>query len=172
MATVEQLAQALAEARQHLGESQRLATEAQRAGVQMTTTSTGQVDPRDEQVPNLLRSRHRVERMVPHLRVCGSRGESRSSDGRCIHWIGRDPFVELPPEMKFSAKQLYYLLVNTVRGKALILFRSAEKHHGIAAWKRIKTSPTQLDGIQQCSWESCNLLVGTLEVRQTRFWTN
>ena len=40
--------------------------------------------------------------------------------------------------MKFSAKQLYYLLVNTVRGKALTLVRSAEKHHGIAAWRRIK----------------------------------
>ena len=41
--------------------------------------------------------------------------------------------------MKLSAKQLYYLLVNTVRGKALTLVRSAEKHHGLAAWKRIKT---------------------------------
>ena len=44
MATVEQLAQALAEVRQQLGESQRLAMGAQRAGVQLT--STGQVDPR------------------------------------------------------------------------------------------------------------------------------
>ena len=41
--------------------------------------------------------------------------------------------------MKLSAKHLYYLLVNTARGKALTLVRSAEKHHGIAAWKRIKT---------------------------------
>ena len=40
-----QLAQALAEVRQPLGEAQRLATEAQR-GVQTTTTLTGQVDPR------------------------------------------------------------------------------------------------------------------------------
>ena len=46
MATVEQLAQALAEVRQQLEEAQRLATEAQRAGVQSTITSTGQVDPR------------------------------------------------------------------------------------------------------------------------------
>ena len=89
--------------------------------------------------------------------------------------LAEKPFAELTPEMKLSAKQLYYLLVNTARReKALTLVRSAEKHHGIAAWKRIETvstSPTQLDGTQQCSWESCNL-VGILEVRRTRFWTN
>ena len=45
MATVEPLAQALAEVRQQLGEAQRLATEAQRAAVP-TTTLVGQVDPR------------------------------------------------------------------------------------------------------------------------------
>ena len=43
MATVEQLAQALTEVRQQLGKAQRLAQEAQQAGVQ---ASTGQVDPR------------------------------------------------------------------------------------------------------------------------------
>ena len=41
--------------------------------------------------------------------------------------------------MKLGAKQLYYLLLNTVRGKALTLVRSAEKHHAIAAWNRIKS---------------------------------
>ena len=46
MTTVEQLAQALAEVRQQLGEAGRLAVEAQRAGVQTSTTSTGQMDPR------------------------------------------------------------------------------------------------------------------------------
>ena len=46
MASVEQLAQALAEVRQQLGEAQRLATEAQRASVQTTMSSTRQVDPR------------------------------------------------------------------------------------------------------------------------------
>ena len=69
-------------------------------------------------------------------------------------------FAELTPEMKLSAKQLYYLLVNTVHGKALTLVPSAEKHHGIEAWKRIKTET------QQCSWESCNL-VGILGVGTT-----
>ena len=77
MATVEQLAQALAEVRQQLGESQRLAMGAQRAGVQTTLTSTGACgSARDEQVSNLLRTRHRVGRTVFHLRVCGSYGES------------------------------------------------------------------------------------------------
>ena len=53
MATVEQLAQALTEVREQLGEAQRLAQEAQRAGVQAsmqasmaTVASAGQVDPR------------------------------------------------------------------------------------------------------------------------------
>ena len=50
------------------------------------------------------------------------------------------PIAELTPEMKLGAKQLYYHLVHTVRGKALTLVRSAEKHHGIAAWKRINSS--------------------------------
>ena len=63
--------------------------------------------------------------------------------------------------MKLSAKQLYYLLVNTVRGKALTLLRSAEKHHGIAAWKRIKSEyqpdaarrhTAMLMGIMQPGW--------------------
>ena len=41
--------------------------------------------------------------------------------------------------MELSAQQLYCLLVNTVRGKALTLVRNAEKHHAIAAWRRVKT---------------------------------
>ena len=44
--TVEPLAQAPAEVRQQLGEAQRLAPDAQRAGVPTTMTSAGQVDPR------------------------------------------------------------------------------------------------------------------------------
>ena len=40
--------------------------------------------------------------------------------------LAEKPLAELTPEMKLSAKQLYYLLVNTVRGKALTLV----KHHG------------------------------------------
>ena len=53
--------------------------------------------------------------------------------------LAEKPLAELTPEMKLSAKQLYCLLVNTVRWKALTLVRSAEKHHGIAAWRGIKT---------------------------------
>ena len=77
--------------------------------------------------------------------------------------LAEEPFAELTPEMKLSAKQLYYLLVNTVRGKALTLVRSAEKHHGIAAWKRIKTEyqpdaagrhTAMLMGIMQPGWDS------------------
>ena len=49
------------------------------------------------------------------------------------------PIAELTPEMKLGAKQPHYLLVNTVRGKALTLVRKTEKYHDIAAWKRIKT---------------------------------
>ena len=55
--------------------------------------------------------------------------------------------------------------MKTVRGKALTLVRSAEKHHVIAAWKRIK-SEYQLDaagrhsamllGIMQPGWDSQN----------------
>ena len=50
-----------------------------------------------------------------------------------------EPLADLTRGVRLGAKQLYYLLVNTVRGKALTLVRSAEKHHGIAAWKRIKS---------------------------------
>ena len=75
------------------------------------------------------------------------------------------PLAELTPEMKLSAKQLHYFLVNTVRGKALTLVRSAEKHHGIAAWKRIKTE-------YQPDAAGRHNLVGILEVRQTLFGTN
>ena len=46
MATVKQLAQVPTEVRQQVGEAQRLAQEAQRAGLQALIASTGQVDPR------------------------------------------------------------------------------------------------------------------------------
>ena len=73
------------------------------------------------------------------------------------------PIAELTPEMKLSAKQLYYLVVNAVRGKALTLARSADKHHGLAAWKRTKTEyqpdaggrhTAVLMGIMQPGWGS------------------
>ena len=77
--------------------------------------------------------------------------------------LAEKPVAELTPEMKLSGKQLYYLLVNTVRGKALTLIRSVEKHHVIAAWKLIKTEyqpdaagrhTAQLMGIMQLGWDS------------------
>ena len=65
--------------------------------------------------------------------------------------------------MILGAKQLCYLLVNTLRGKALTLVRSAEKHHGIEV--KSEYQPSQLDDTQQCSWDSCDL-VGTLELTE------
>ena len=64
--------------------------------------------------------------------------------------------------MELSAQQLYYLLVNTVRRKALTLARSAGKHHGIAAWKRVKTEyqPDAAGWHTAMRMESSNL-VGT-----------
>ena len=65
--------------------------------------------------------------------------------------------------MKLSAIQLYCLLVNIVRRKALTLVRDAEKHHSIAAWKRIKAEyqpdaaarhTAMLMGIMQSGWDS------------------
>ena len=59
-------------------------------------------------------------------------------EGACTG-LAEKPLAELTREMKLSSNQLYDLLVNTVRRKVLTLVASAEKHHGLAAWKRIKT---------------------------------
>ena len=159
MATVEQLAQALLDVPQQLGEAQRLATDAQRAGVPFAMSSTGQVDPR------VMNKCSTFTECSEWSFIFESVAPWRSSDGQ---WMARSkgwqrPFAELTPEIKLSAKQLYYLLVNTVRGKELTLVRGAEKHHGIAAWRRIKTE-YQPDaagrhtampvGIMQPGWES------------------
>ena len=110
--------------------------------------------------------------MVLHLRVFGRHGEYRTDNGT-FTGLAEKSFTELTPEMKLGAKQQYHLLVNTVGGKALTLVRSAEKCHGIAAWKRSRpsTSQTQPDGTQLCSWRSCSL-AGTLAVWRTHSWTN
>ena len=140
MATVKQLAQALTEVRKQLGEAQRLAAEAQRAGVQATMSSTGQVDPR-------------VMNKCPTFSGCDTEWSEWSFIFESVAAMANlepvmesaftvsaeKPIAEVTPEVKLRAKQLYYLLVNTVRGKALTLVRSAEKHHGIAAWRRIKS---------------------------------
>ena len=126
---MEQLAQTLAEMRQQLGEAQRLAKEAQRAGVR-TMAAMANLEPAME----------------------------GASTG-----LAEKPFAEFTPEMKLSSKQLYCLLVNTVRRKALTLVRGAEKHHSIAAWKRIKTEcqpdaaawhTAMLMGTMQSGWDS------------------
>ena len=57
--------------------------------------------------------------------------------------LAEKPLAELTPEMKPSAKQLYCLLVITVRG-------TTSQHGNVS---RPSTSLTQLDDTQQCSWE-------------------
>ena len=89
---MEQLSQALAEVRQQLGEAQRLATEAQRAGVRTAMTSTGSSESaRDEQVSNLLRSRHTEwSEWFFTFESVAAMANLEPADGRCIHWIGRE----------------------------------------------------------------------------------
>ena len=136
MATVEQLAQALAEVCPQLGEARRLATEAQRAGTPMT----GQVDPcvmnkcptfsgRDTEWSEWSFIFQSVAAMANLEPVMES----------ALIGLAEKTIAELTLEMKLGAKQMYYLFVNTVRGKALTLVRSVEKNRGVAAWKRIKT---------------------------------
>ena len=55
--------------------------------------------------------------------------------GGAFTGLAEKPFAELTPEMKLSARKLYYLLVKTVS----TLVRCAVKHHGTVAWRRIKT---------------------------------
>ena len=82
-------------------------------------TSTGQVDPRVmNKCPTFSRRGTEWSEWTFIFEVCGSHGESRTS---AFTGLAERPFAELTPEMKLSAKQLYYLLVNTVRGKALTL---------------------------------------------------
>ena len=77
--------------------------------------------------------------------------------------LAETPFAELTPEMKLDAKQLHHLLMNMVRGEALKLVRSAEKHHGIAAWTCVKTEyqpdaaerhTARLMGVMEPGWVS------------------
>ena len=103
--------------------------------------------------------------MVIHLRVCRSHGQSRTAMEVACTGLAEKPLAELTPEMMLSAKQLHYLLVNTVRGTALALVRSAEKHDGNVAWKRIKSEyqpdaagrhTAKLMGIMQLGWDPRN----------------
>ena len=54
--------------------------------------------------------------------------------GGAFKGLAERAYADLSPEVKIASRQLYYLRV-----KARTHVRSAEKHHGIAAWKRIKT---------------------------------
>ena len=133
------MAQALAEVRQQLGEAQRLATEAQRAGVQTTTASTGQVDPRVmNKCPTFSeRDTGWSEWSFIFQSVAGMANLEPVMER--LQRPGENTFAEPTPEMELGAKHSCSFLVNTVCGKALTLVRSAEKHHVIAAWKLIKT---------------------------------
>ena len=162
MATVAQLAKALAEVRQQLTEAQRLASEAQRAAV--TTSPGGQVDSR------VMNKCPTFSGRDTEWSECSSIFESVAAMANLepameggFTGLAEKPLAELTPEMKLSAQQLCYLLVNTVRGKALTLVQSRVKHHGIAAWKRIKTEyqpdaagrhTAMLRGIMQPGWGS------------------
>ena len=92
--------------RQQLGEAQRLATEAQRAGVQTTMTSTGQADPRVmnkcptfpgrdtewSELSSIFGSVAGMANLEPAMEVAFTGLEQK-------------PFAELTPEVKLSAKQ-------------------------------------------------------------------
>ena len=164
IATTEQLAQALSEVRQELEEAQRLTVEAQRAGSQSTAASSGQVDPRVMNKCPIFSGRDTEwgEWSFIFESLAGMANLKPAMEGT-FKVVAEKPVADLFSEMKLSAKQLYYLLVNTVRGKALTLVRSAEKHHGIAAWKRIKSEyqpdatgrhAAMLMGVMLPSWNS------------------
>ena len=147
MAAVEQLAQARAEVRQQFGEVQRLASQAQRVAVP-TTTYGGQVDPRDSQAATSNGENGRSSSSLwQPLRILNPRWKVRSQGWRRNRL--QSSFLRLS--------------LNTARGKALTLVGSAEKHHGRAAWKRIKTehqfdaagrNTTKFVAIIQLDWDS------------------
>ena len=125
MATVEQLAQTLAEVRQQLGEARRLATEAQRTGAPMT----GQVDPRVMiKCPTFTgRDTEWSEWSIIFESVAAMANLELVMES-AFTGSAEKPIADLTPEIQLGAKQLYNLLVNFVRGKALTLVRSGEKH--------------------------------------------
>ena len=148
---MEQLA--LTEVVQQLGEAQRLATEAQRAGVQATMASTGQVDPRVmNKCPTFSGRDTEWSEWSFIFEFVAAMANLEPVMESAFTGSAEKPIAEVTLEMKLGAKQLYYVFVNTVRGKALTLVRSAEKHHGMVAWKQIK-SEYQLDAAGQRSWE-------------------
>ena len=96
---------------------------------------------RDEQVSNFHGSRHGVEIRSFNFESVVAVANLEPVMESAFTGSVEKPIADLTPEMRLGAKQLYYLFMNTVRGKALTLVRCAEKHHGIEAWKRIKSVP-------------------------------
>ena len=72
--------------------------------------------------------------------------------------LAEKPLADLTSEMKLNAKQVYHLLVNTVRGRRSI----TELQRGNAS--SLSTSQTQLDDTLQP--------VGTFAARRTHSWIN
>ena len=127
-------------------------------------TSTGQVDPRVmNKCPTFSgRDTELSEWSFIFESAAAMANFELAMEGALIG-VAEKPFAELTFEMKLSAKQLYFLEVNTVRGKALTRVRCAEKRHGIAIWKRIRTEyqpdaagrhTAMLMGIMQSGWDS------------------
>ena len=120
MATVEQLAQALTEVRQQLGEAQRLAQETQRAGVQASMASTGQVDPRVmNKCPTFSGRDTEWSEWSFIFESVAAMANLEPVMESAFTGSAEKPIADLTLEMKVGAKQLYYLLVIAVRGKAL-----------------------------------------------------
>ena len=165
MATLEQLAQALTEV---CHSSKKLRDWQQKPSEQVfraAMTSTGQVDPRVMNKCPTFSSRDTEwsERSFI-LESVAAMANLKPVMESAFTGSAEKPIAELTLEMKLGAKQLYYLLVNKVVGKALTLVRSAEKHHGIAAWKRIKseyqpdagTTHSNAHGNHATCWDSRN----------------
>ena len=124
------------EVRQQLGEAQRVAAEAQRAGAPVT----GQEDPHVmNKCPTFSGRDTEWSEWSFIFESVAAMANLEPVMESAFTGSAEKPIAELTLGVKLGAKQLYYLLVNKVRGKALTLVRSAEKHHGVAAWKRIKT---------------------------------
>ena len=133
-----------------------------RTGRSAPTASQGSEGERGGPASRKPRARHRPELVVLHVRFRHGYGEPRGSNGRSLQGPCR-AYADLSLEVKLASRQLHYLVVNTVRGKARTHVRSAEKRHGIAAWKRIKTEnqpeaadrPTaMLMEVMQPGWDS------------------
>ena len=185
MATVEQLAQALAEVRQQFGEAQRLASEAQRAAVP-TTTPGGQVDPRVmNKCPSFSgRDTEWSEWSFIFESVAAMASLESAMEG-AFTGLAEVSLADLIFEMKLSAKQLYNLLVNTVRGKSADSRpkrretsrpRSMETHQDRVPARRSWTAHSNAHGNHATWWDSrgaantfwTNLLSGNDESKSTK----